>query len=103
MQHTREKGNTSTGPEVASALAAQGLKYEMATEDDLIDAADLVEMSRANPGTPVASGQPRPTLSLGDALILAVAQRLGHQIITRDLYWAELSERGLVSIPVRTF
>lgn len=103
LYKAREKGNTSTGPEIAKALAAQGLRYEMATEDDLIDAADLVEMSRVNPGTPTAPSRTGPTLSLGDALILAVAQRLGHPVITRDLYWAELAERGLISIDVRTF
>jgi PIN domain nuclease of toxin-antitoxin system len=99
----REKGNISTGPQIAQALAAQGLRFEMANEEDLVDAADLIEMSRTDPGTPPAAGKPPPTLSLGDALILAIAQRLGHRTVTRDAYWGELAARGLITVDVSTF
>lgn len=96
---TRRKGNTSSGQRIWEALSAVGLDVEPPTADDLIRAAELIELSEANPGPPSSRG-PSATLSLGDALILAVAERLDCAVVTNDTYWAWMVEEGLLGVQV---
>ncbi|MCA0437339.1 MAG: PIN domain-containing protein [Actinobacteria bacterium] len=99
---TREKGNVSTGPEIAEALRGQGVEFAQSTEADLIEAADLLEMSATHPGPPGRNGRPA-TLSMADALIIAAAQRLGAPVLTRDRYWSDLAHAGLIRVTIHTF
>jgi predicted nucleic acid-binding protein len=55
------------------------------------------------PTGPANHWQPRLTLSLADALILAVTERLQCAVVTRDRYWAWMAEQGLLAIVVHTF
>lgn len=90
----RRKGNRSSGDEIWAALAALGVRVEHATDDDLLRAAELIELSESNPGPDDA------TLSLGDALILSIGERLGCTVITRDTYWKWMVEQGLIALNV---
>lgn len=102
IKKSRDKGNTGTGSEIAAALTGLGVLFEPATTDDLIAAADLLEMSAHHPGRASRTGAPS-TLSIADALILAAATRLGHPVVTRDRYWADLAQKKLVAVPIHTF
>jgi predicted nucleic acid-binding protein len=97
---SRRKGNASRPRQIAEALAALGLRVEHPTESDLIRAAELIEISEDNPGpAPPHSGQ-EATLSLGDALILAVTERLGCMVLTRDRYWKWMVDEGHLAIRI---
>jgi len=81
----REKGNRATPREILEAFQGYGAYVEHPTDDDLVRAAELLEASVEHPG-------PRgETLSLGDALILAVTERLGCPVLSRDRYWELLA------------
>ncbi|MGH8870008.1 MAG: PIN domain-containing protein [Actinomycetes bacterium] len=99
----RRKGNASSGPKIAAVLTGQGFAVEHPVDADLVRAAELLEVSAANPGEQRRSGQPPPTLSLGDALILAVVERLGCPVVTRDGYWSWFAEQGLTPVKVVAF
>lgn len=90
----RRKGNQSSGKQLRGALSALGVRVEHTADGDLIRAAELIELSEANPGPNSA------TLSLGDALILSVGERLDCPVITRDTYWKWMVTNGLIAINV---
>ena len=102
IDRSRAKGNASTGPQIAAALSAVGVEFEPATETDLIEAADLIEMSRAHPGPADRRGRPA-TLSIADAMIIAAVQRLSVPVVTRDRYWSDLAKARLISAEVHAF
>lgn len=60
-------------------------------------AAELIEVSRANPGP---NGE---TLSPSDASIIAVAERLGSNVLTGDQHWADLSAGGHLQVKAILF
>lgn len=96
----RRKGNRSTPTQIAQALAAIGLRVEHPTDDDLVRAAELIEISDDNPGPPPPHTDRDATLSLGDALILAVTERLGCIVLTRDGYWKWMVDEGHLKVQV---
>lgn len=97
----RKKGNVTTGAALAATLRAVGMRVEHPVEGDLLRAAALLEISEQRPG-PVNTKTNRPmTLSLGDATILAVTERLNCPIVTRDTYWTWLKAQGLIGIQVQ--
>ncbi len=96
----RRKGNQSTGEQIWEALSAFGARVEHPTEEDLIRAAELIEMSEDNPGPPNPRNGKEATLSLGDALIIAIAERLGHLVLTRDEYWKWMVDEDLLDLNV---
>lgn len=98
----RARGNASDHQQIASALRAQGIRVEPAIEEDLIRAAELLETSAAHPGPPKNPTDPGPTLSLGDATILAVSERLGATVLTGDTYWEWMIDQGLLDLKVHT-
>lgn len=104
---SRREGNTTSSWEFPAALAVMGFDREPLLEHDLPVAADLHEMSQANPGSASRTGAQPATLSLGDSLILAVATRLSRDVktivVTRDQYWQELSDKGLLSCKVQAY
>ncbi|MDR1807767.1 MAG: PIN domain-containing protein [Propionibacteriaceae bacterium] len=96
----RRKGNTSSGQAIWDTLASLGLAVKPATAPDLVRAAGLIELSDAHPGPAAPATGVAPTLSLGDALALAVTERLGLPIVTRDTYWKWLVDEELLSVKV---
>lgn len=97
----RRRGNRSTPQQLADAVQAQGVRIEPSTIADLVRAAELAELGRSQPGEREAGRS--VTLSLGDTLILAAAERLGAPVVTRDQYWTWLRDRGVVGVQVVEF
>jgi PIN domain nuclease of toxin-antitoxin system len=96
----RRKGNASSVGQLYDALMALGLQVEHPVDVDLLRAAELIEISIDNPGPPAGYADSPSTLSLGDALILAVTERLGCKVLTRDTYWKWMVDEKLVDIGV---
>src|SRR5450756_72357 len=91
IHKAREKGNRATPREILEAFQGYG------DYDDLVRAAELLEASVEHPG-------PRgETLSLGDALILAVTERLACPILSRDRYWELLAADEQTTAKVREY
>lgn len=82
---------------IAANILGQGIELETMTEEDHVRAAELLEISRANPG---ADGE---SLSLSDASILAVSERLEANVVTGDTYWSKLSEAGHLKVKAVLF
>lgn len=100
IDFTRRKGNQSSGEQIYEALTARGVRVEHPRDEDLVRAAALLEISRDNPGPPHPTTDREGTLSLGDALILAVTERLGCRVLTRDAYWKWMVDQGLLDVDV---
>lgn len=77
-----EKGHRQTADELHATVLAMGVLVEPAEEADADRAATLIVESRrkATPRHPA-------TLSLGDGLCLATAERLGLPVTGGDLHW----------------
>jgi len=98
----RKKGNVSTGETIAATLRAHGMRVEHSVAVDLLRAAELLEISNKNPGPTNPRTNFLATLSLGDATILAITERLDCPIATRDLYWNWLASQKLIKARVQT-
>lgn len=96
----RRKGNQSTSRQIYQALTSLGLRIVHPVDDDLVRAAELLEISRDNPGPPSPITQQEGTLSLGEALILATTERLGCMVLTRDGYWKWMVDQNLLHVRV---
>jgi hypothetical protein len=96
----RRKQNQSAPTQIAQALAAMGLRVEHPTDGDLVRAAELIEISDNNPGPPPPHSNRDATLSLGNALILAVTERLGCMVLTRDGCWKWMVNEGHLKVQV---
>ena len=72
-------------------------------DGDLIRCAELLERSVAHPGPAASAVGSRSTLSLADGLILAIVERLGVPVVTRDRYWSDFAEEGHTRARVVTF
>jgi len=97
IHKARGKGNRATPREILEAFQGYGAYVEHPDDDDLVRAAELLEASAERPG-------PRgETLSLGDALILAVTERLGCPILSRDRYWELLVADDQTTANVREY
>jgi predicted nucleic acid-binding protein len=96
VELVRRKGNQATGPEIRDTLVSIGARVEHPTDEDLLRAADLMEIAKAHPG---ARGE---TLSPGDALVLAITERLGVSVVTRDSYWHLFASDGHTAVNVVT-
>lgn len=97
----RKKGNASSGKVLGAALRANGMRVEHPVEIDLLRAAELLEISKKKPGPINPRTSLAATLSLGDATILAITERLNCPIVTRDVYWNWLVTEGLITIKVQ--
>lgn len=80
-----EKGHRMPLDELHFTLLSLGLRVEPVTDDDTVRAADLIHQSRRD--APANSGR---SLSLGDGLCLAVAERLGLPVTGGDEHWETL-------------
>lgn len=94
IKTARARGNTSSGEQIASVLHAHGVRVEHPIDADLVRAAALLEVSQERPSQPHSKTGVEGILSLADALILAVVERLGVPVLTKDRYWHGFMEAG---------
>ena len=103
IKRARAKGNVSSPAQIGATLKGQGMWVVHPKDDDLIRCAELLESSVANPSPSGSTTGSTSTLSLADGLILAIVERLGVPVVTRDLYWNDFAEQGLTRARVVTF
>jgi PIN domain nuclease of toxin-antitoxin system len=103
IKAARAKGNVSSPAQIAATLKGQGMAVVHPQDDDLIRCAELLEQSVANPGQLGATTGSTSTLSLADGLILAIVERLGVPVVTRDRYWNDFADQGHTRARVVTF
>jgi len=77
-----ERGHRLSPGQLHADLLALGLTVEPVTDADTERAAELIVSSKATPG--------RGSLSLGDGLCMAVAERLGLPLTGGDNYWSQV-------------
>jgi ribonuclease VapC len=82
----RLRGHGIASSELAGALMAMGAAVEPVITQDAIRASDLIAAGKA-------ASSPAGSLSLGDGLCIAVAERLELPITGGDLYWETLDLR----------
>ena len=97
---TRNKGNQTPPIQIRTTLDAMGLRVEHPTDDDLVRAAELIETSHDNPRPSAPRSKTDATLPLGDALILAVTERLECMVLTRDGHWKWMVDEGHLKVRV---
>jgi PIN domain nuclease of toxin-antitoxin system len=102
IKRARAKGNVSPPAQIAATLKGQGMVVVHPQDADLIRCAELLELSAANPGPPGTAAS-TSTLSLADGLILAIVERLGVPVVTRDRYWDGFAQQGHTRARVVTF
>ncbi len=100
IRTARRRGLSTNPQQIASALVTQGARIEPETTADLVRAAMLLEISDTHPGGINPHTGDQRTLSLGDALILAVTERLGCAVMTRDRYWDWMVDHDLLKVDV---
>ena len=83
LYRAQERGHRQSCQELHDDLLAMGLTVEPVTDEDTVRAAELVAVSRreAREGS----------LSLGDGLCIAVAERLGLTMTGNDKYWEDVA------------
>ena len=77
-----ERGHRLSPAQLHADLLALGLTVEPVTDADAERAAELIVSSKATPGP--------GSLSLGDGLCIAVAERLGLPLTGGDKYWSQV-------------
>ena len=82
LYRAQERGHGMSCSELHASLLAVGLSVEPVTDEDTVRAAELIAASKraAGPGS----------LSLGDGLCIAVAERLNLTLTGGDQYWAQV-------------
>lgn len=87
-----ERGHRQISADLHTDLLALGVRVEPLLDADAVRAAELIAASKAGPG----SG----SLSLGDGLCIATAERLDLPITGGDRYWGDV-EMGVAFLPFR--
>lgn len=82
LYRARERGHHMPSPELHDSLLAMGVRVEPVIAADVVRAAELISTSRTN-----AIPEDGRTLSLGDGLCIAVAERLDLTLAGGDQYW----------------
>lgn len=100
---SRRLGNRTPPDAVWAALQLHGAKVVQPDDDDLMRAAELLRLSEENPGPPRGKEGRRSSLSLADAMILAIAERRNLPVMTRDRHWEWFVDKGFVTVRVKTF
>jgi hypothetical protein len=99
----RARGNVTAPNDLVATISTNRIQIMPNQAPDYVRAAELLEISQANPG-PTPPGASRPsTLSLGDSLILAFAERMGSSVLSRDRYWGWLKGEGVLDLNIQTF
>ena len=80
--------------ELYESLLLTGLVVEPVMDRDCVRSAALVALSRGQ-----SRAQGRPSLSLADAMCMAVAERLGFPVVSGDRHWADFN----LSVPFLAF
>jgi PIN domain nuclease of toxin-antitoxin system len=80
LYRAQERGHGQSCQELHDDLLAMGLTVEPIIDEDTVRAAELVAQSRRDAS--------EDSLSLGDGLCIAVAERLGLTMTGNDKYWA---------------
>jgi ribonuclease VapC len=88
LYRAAERGHGLTPGDLHQALLVMGVRVEPATEEDAVRAAELIAWSRTDTD---AVGR---SLSLGDGLCIATAERFELPVTGGDDYW--------VSVPMQT-
>lgn len=83
-----ERGHRLAAKELHRSLLVTGIAVEPITEVDALRASELIAWSRMQDGD--ALGR---SLSLGDGLCIAVAERLGLMVTGGDEYWESVPMR----------
>lgn len=78
-----ERGHRLSPAQLHADLLALGLTVEPVTDADSERAAELIVAAKATPGP--------GSLSLGDGLCIAVAERLGLPLTGGDQYWSQMT------------
>lgn len=99
VERARDKGNQSTPGQLRDFLVSYGVTFVDLTVDDALRAAVLLEVSKQHPGKHWKTGA-ELTLSLGDALILAISERVADNVLSKDGYWTTLGSQGLLHVKV---
>lgn len=92
LYRAAEKGHRLPPGQLHEALLEMGLEVEPVTGEDVVRAAELVAASRRAPG--------EGSLSLGDGLCIAVAERLRLPITGGDQHW-ETIDLAVSYLPFR--
>lgn len=95
----RENGNQSSPEQLREFFETYGVTFIDLTPQDALRASELIEISRANPGQHWKTGA-RLTLSLGDALILAISERVAANVLSKDSYWTTFADLGVLDVKV---
>lgn len=95
LYRARERGYGNTAAVLLADLLSTGLEVEPFLEADTVRAADLIAASRA-----AAKTREDPSLSLGDGLCCAVAERLGLKLAGGDNHWSTL-DLDVEFLPIR--
>ncbi len=77
------QGYRATSEQIFQDIVSMGVEIEPILVEDSIRAAELIAVSRA-----MKKGKKDPSLSLGDGLCIAVAERLELAITGDDVYWS---------------
>lgn len=85
LYRAAEKGHQVSIDELGQALIVMGIRVEPVTDQDAVRAAELIAWSRTED-----SDAHHRTLSLGDGLCLAVAERLHLPVTGGDDYWGSV-------------
>ncbi|WP_326673483.1 PIN domain-containing protein [Streptomyces canus] len=88
-----KRGYTRPPRELVQDLVALGLSVEPATADEGARAGHLVHESRRDKQQ--YGGR---TLALGDALCIALAERLHRPLVTGDTLWKDMEDRFTVQV-----
>jgi ribonuclease VapC len=82
LYRAQERGHAQPSAALHTDLLALGIKVEPFVDTDTVRAAELIAISKDDPGP--------GSLSLGDGLCIAVAERLQLPITGGDRYWAQV-------------
>lgn len=88
LYRAKERGYRNTPQVLHDALLDTGLQVEPLTDEDAVRAGELIAQSRA-----ARKSDDERSLSLGDGLCLAVAERLGLPVTGGDTHWEVLDLR----------
>ena len=88
LYRARERGSQLSIEDLYDSVVALGVEVEPIEAEDAMRAAELIETSRRSRAKPDDR-----SLSLGDGLCIAVAERLGLVVTGGDLHWETLSLR----------
>lgn len=83
LYRAQEKGHRLSCAELHTDLLALGLTVEPLTDADTVRAAQLIAHSKQEPSP--------GSLSLGDGLCIAVAERLDLTLAGGDRYWSQVA------------